>query len=70
MKHRDVHVTYSHKKPPYWEVTHRDGRWWSVAYNDFKAHYLITNRVGRVLDQWGPTGQKVLDAVHDFERNT
>lgn len=66
-------VTYTHNAPPYWEVTHRDGRWWSVAYRSEdvnRATYFITNAAGRVLDPYGPTGQKVLDAVHDYERNT
>jgi hypothetical protein len=63
-------VTHSHKSPPYWEVTAVDNRWWSVAYNQDTRQYLITNIVGRVLDQHGPTGQKVLDAVHDYERST
>lgn len=61
-------VTYTHQKPPYWEITHNDGRWWSVAYNG--STYLITNARGQVLDPHGPTGQKLLDAVHDYERNT
>lgn len=65
-----LRVTYSHRRPPYWEVAHRDGRWWSVAYNESTYRYLITNRAGRVIDERGPTGQKVLDVVHDFERNT
>jgi hypothetical protein len=70
---RRFRVNYSHKRPPYWEVTHSDGRWWSVAYRadeNNRALYLITAGNGRLLDPHGPTGQKVLDAVHDFERNT
>lgn len=66
-------VTYSMQRPPYWEVTHtEDGRWWSVAYRneDNRPRYVITNGRGQVLDPHGPTGQKLLDAVHDFERNT
>lgn len=67
-------VTYSHKKPPYWEVTAADDRWWSVAYipptiNGVGRH-VITNQAGRTLNADGPTGQHVLSAVFDFERNT
>lgn len=56
-------------RPPYWEVVTGDGRWWSVAHNQDTHRYLITNGAGRVLDEHGPTGQKVLDAVHSHERN-
>jgi hypothetical protein len=70
---RRFRVNYSHKRPPYWEVTHSDGRWWSVAYRaaeGWHEQYLITAGNGRLLNPNGPTGQKVLAAVHDFERNT
>lgn len=68
---RRFKVTYTGKRPPYWEVTHADGRWWSVASRAEPQYgYLITNAGGRVLDEFGPTGQKVLDAVHNYERGT
>lgn len=63
-------VTNSHKHPPYWEVTADDGRWWSVAHNQNTGRYLITNRSGRILEQHGSTGQKVLDTVLNHERDT
>jgi hypothetical protein len=63
-------VTYSHKNPPYWEVTAADGRWWSVAYNQRTYTYLVTNRTGRILKEGGPTGRKVIDTVHNYERGT
>lgn len=62
-------MKYKQESRPYWEVAAADGRWWSVAYNQDTYHYLITNGAGRVLDEHGPTGQKVLDAVHNHERN-
>lgn len=64
-----MRVNYFHQQPPYWEVVTGDGRWWSVAYNPDTYRYLITNRAGRILNVHGPTGQKVLDAVHAFERH-
>lgn len=69
-------VTYSHKRPPYWEVTATDNRWWSVAYvaptteSNGIGRHVITNLAGRVLDADGPTGRCILSAVFDFERNT
>lgn len=70
---RRFRVTYSSHNPPYWEVTHEDRRWWSVAYREGengRSVYLITNQRGSVLDPHGPTGQKILDAVHNHERHT
>lgn len=64
-----MRVTYSHERPPYWEVMAGDGRWWSVGYNQDTERFLITNGAGRVLDPHGPTGQKVLDAVNSHERS-
>lgn len=66
-------VTYTHRKPLYWKITHKDGRWWSVAYVKQEhglPRYVITNQRGQVLDEHGPTGRKLVDAVHDYERNT
>lgn len=63
-------VTFTTKRPPYWEVTHSDGRWWSVAYSMKTYRYLITNGRGRIINEHGPTGQKVIAAVNNHERNT
>lgn len=70
---KNAKVTYSHKRPPYWEVTANDGRWWSVAYRsgeNGRAIYTITNTRGSNLDPHGPTGRKLLDVVHNHERST
>lgn len=70
---KNAKVTYSHERPPYWEITADDGRWWSVAYRsdeNNRAIYTITNRRGANLDPYGPTGQKLLDVVHNHERGT
>ena len=64
-------VTYSHRNPAYWEITREDGRWWSVACRlDERGilHTTITNGKGVLLNPHGPTGQKLLNAVHEYER--
>lgn len=67
-----MRVNYFQARPLYWEVTHSDGRWWSVAYKadaNNRVEYIITNGRGQRLDMHGPTGQRILDAVHAFERH-
>lgn len=64
-----MRVKYKQASPPYWEVV-AGHKWWSVAYNRETYRYLITNHAGRILDETGPTGRKVLAAVHDHERGT
>jgi hypothetical protein len=65
-------VTYTHERPqPYWEITADDGRWWSISFKPGEPHrgvYVITNARGSNLDPHGPTGQKLLDVVHDYDR--
>ncbi|OBH08944.1 hypothetical protein [Mycobacterium sp. E1747] len=66
-----MRVNYFQSSPLYWEVTQGDGRWWSIFYkvdDNSRAEYIITNARGQRLNMHGPTGQKILDAVHDFER--
>lgn len=75
------YVTHSHTVEggtvQYWEVTdpHRRDRWWSVAKRTLTGTnvgtvWTVTNARGRILDPPSPTRDRVMDAVHDYERNT
>jgi|GEM_PF-6293302 len=75
------YVTHTHSGEggavTYWEVTdrHRRDLWWSVAKRVLQGTnvgtvWTVTNSRGRILEPPSPTRDRVMAAVHDYEKNT